>query len=148
LGSVTSVQSGNSVTKDGDTLALDCIEPLLVSVVPDVVDGSMGDFLLAPPGGCGSTVDCGWLVLTVRDKDDKALLRVPTAASPIRVDVPVEVITEDKKETLDYHRDETVTFFLELRDSNGVAVMTDEEEPLSTELTVTLSTNSTCNTNE
>jgi hypothetical protein len=128
IASVAAVQSSNTITEDGATLTVDSVEPLLVSVTPEPSGDDFGGFLLAPPGDCGSTVDCGWFVLTVRDADDAAILRLSSASSPIVVDLPAE------------NRNEKVTFYLELRDSNGDKVLKKNGDTLSASLSATLTT--------
>lgn len=130
--SVGAVTSGLRVSKNDETLKLDC-EPLLVSVLPELDSDALGgEFLLASPGTCGSTVDCGWLVLSVLDEADEPIETVSTAELPIRVDLP-----NDKRKG-------KVTFHLELRDAAGKPVLTDDGETLATELAIALETDVDC----
>jgi hypothetical protein len=131
--SVGAVTSGLRVTQDDETLKVNCVEPLLVSVLPKLDGGALGgEFLLAPPGTCGSTVDCGWIVLSIRDAADKAIERVSTAELPIRIDLPKD------------RRNEKVTFHLELRDAAGDPVLAEDGETLATELAIALETDVDC----
>jgi hypothetical protein len=87
----------------------------------------LGDFLLAPPGGCGSTVDCGWVALRVMDESGlMKVLETQSAQSPIRVDLPKD------------RRNRTVVFHAELRDADSLAVLKPNGKALSAEFTVTL----------
>lgn len=83
-----------TVSSSGEALTVDCSEPLLVDVSPVVdSDGKMGgEFLLAPPGSCGSVTDCGWIVLTVDSSNSSCVMtdEVASASSPLRVDLPLE----------------------------------------------------------
>ncbi len=51
---------------DKISLTLSCDNaPLIVKTAPTPTDSAIDNFTLAVPGGCGSLVSCGWLVLRV-----------------------------------------------------------------------------------
>jgi hypothetical protein len=131
IASVIAPASGHSATLNNSKLVVECGEPVLVNVAPKPDGDDLGGFLLAPPGNCGSTVDCGWLVLTVKDADKKILPganAITSATSPIRFDIP------NKK------RNEKLFFQLGLKDSNNSDVLTDAGAVLSAEMSVDVST--------
>jgi hypothetical protein len=133
--SVVAPASGHTATSNNSKLTVECGEPILVSVAPKPDGDDFGGFLLAPPGNCGSTVDCGWLVLTVKGVDKKILPggnAITSATSPIRFDVPKD------------NRNETLTFRIGLKDSNNFDVLADDGKALSAEMAVDLSLESKC----
>jgi hypothetical protein len=133
--SLVAPASGHSATSNNSKLIVDCSEPVLVNVAPKPDGDDFGGFLLAPPGNCGSTVDCGWLVLTVQDADKNNVASengITSATSPIRFDIP------NKK------RNEKLTFTLGLKDSNNLDVLADDGAVLSAEVTIDVSTESKC----
>jgi hypothetical protein len=131
IAKIEAVASGDSATEDGASLIVGCSpEPVLVHFRPKLDDEDrLGDFVLAPPGSCGTTVDCGWIELNVLDSDGNSILEEPiiSAQLPIAVDLP-----EDK-------RNGVVTFHAELRDAdNNPVLVPDTEKPLEAELEVEL----------
>lgn len=130
VASVTLVDSGESVTKDGGTLSSSCDTEsrFLVDVSPEVTsDDYLGDFLLAAPGACGSVVSCGWIVLqAIAEDGDVKVGQVLSAKTPLAIDLPTSF------------KGGKVTFRASLIDSAGDEVMTDKGEPLTAELSVTL----------
>ena len=132
---IVSVKSNGEVTQNGGSLPIDCSESLLVYLAPEVTaEHLLGDFLLAAPGGCGSTVSCGWVELTVTD--DRADL-----ATDAPIDSPTTPLRVDLKPG---SRNGLLTFHAELRDSLGAPVQTDSNTVLSAELTAQLSSLSAC----
>jgi hypothetical protein len=135
IDSVIAPVSGHSATSNNSKLIVDCSEPVLVNVAPKPDGDDLGGFLLAPPGNCGSTVDCGWLVLTVKDADKKILPgenAITSATSPIRFDIP------------NNRRNEKLSFNLGLKDSSNFDVLVDDGTVLSVEMAVDISTESKC----
>jgi len=139
ISSVALAGVGGSINADGDILEVDCTSPLLVGVEPSVVDGKLGDFELAPPGGCDGTVDCGFMLLRVDPTLSEAAgsggqqvtgsaFQVTSISTPILVDLPLEL------------REGVHQLRLELCDGDGAMVLTPDKLPLKAELSIELRT--------
>jgi hypothetical protein len=120
------------VDKSGGSLTIDCTTPLLVAVAPTPASNKLGDFLLAPPGGC-TTDNCGWMALSV-SSEDAEIANVLSAQSPILVELPEAM------------RSGRIALRIELRDSNGDPVLTEENEVLAGRFDVLLKPESDCTT--
>lgn len=131
IGGVRRADGTAAVKTSGGTLTLDCSNSLLVSVAPKPASNKLGDFLLAPPGGC-STTNCGWMALSVTSEQGAAM-DVLSAQSPIAVELPASM------------RSGRVTFRIELRDSDGAPVLTENDEVLAGRFEVVLQSDSECN---
>ncbi|MGC4063182.1 MAG: hypothetical protein QM784_00740 [Polyangiaceae bacterium] len=133
IAKVEAVETGSSATEDGQSLVLGCSGIVLVSLRPKLDDENrLGDFLLAPPGSCGSTVDCGWVEVDVNRSPGGELLdedaRGSSAELPLRVDIPAGKRTGE------------VTFVAHLLDADAQEVLVpDTKGRLEAELTVKLS---------
>lgn len=119
---------GASVTQTDGTLAVGCPTELLVRVAPEDDDDDeveeLGDFVLAPPGGCGSLTNCGWMVLKLKAESGKIVSGVQSIHTPIAIPIPKA------------NRTGPLTLVLELRDAAGLSVLTDGDEELRREFTV------------
>jgi hypothetical protein len=119
------------VEKSGATLPIDCDYPLIVTVAPKAASGRLGDFLLAPPDDCSSTVNCGWIALTATSESGDSV-KVLSAQANIAVELAPAM------------RLGTLTLRVELRDSSGEPVLTNDDEVLSGEFEVVLSPDVDC----
>lgn len=109
--------SAEQATESGDRLTVDCDTPLLVAFEPEVKDGKLGDFVIAPPGACDNR-ECGQVVIVVDPPKlvdagvvtPSADREYPALKSPVRVDLPLS------------EREGTHVFRVELRDAYGGTV--------------------------
>jgi hypothetical protein len=126
IAKVEAVETGSSATEDGQSLEVGCAGVVLVSYRPKVDDENrLGDFLLAPPGSCGSTVDCGWVALEAVGTD---VPPINSAELPMRIDFPADKTGDGR-----------VTFHAELRDADAQPVLVPStQKVLAAELTVEL----------
>jgi hypothetical protein len=127
---VESVSSG--VIAPEETLSIDCGEPLLVWIAPEIKRGMIGDFVLKPPGGCDVGTNCGWMVITWTWTSDPNTVTsddpILAVTSPVVLNLP---------STLSQGR---LTLRLELRDYDDQPVMADDGRVLRAEFSVDLTT--------
>ncbi len=126
--------TNREVTRSKQTLTVDCKTPLLVEFEPAIKHGSLGDFRVAAPGACGSSSQCGSVVIVLDPPaladagvvEPSAEREYPGLRSPIRVDLSPE------------QRTGTHEFRVELRDRAGRTVMQPDGTVLGKGLKVTL----------
>ncbi len=118
---VTTTTDSDRVEESNQELQLDCDHRLLVYVTPAVASGKLGEFVLAPPDGCGKKASCGWLALFV-EHEGSSPLEVMSAQVPLLVELPESM------------REGSLSLRLELRDADGAPVLTEDDEIASASL--------------
>ncbi len=118
IAEVTTTNDSDRVDEPNQELHLNCDRRMLVHVTPAITSGRLGEFVLAPPDGCGSRASCGWMALSV-EQGSTERLEILSAQSPLLVDLPESM------------SDGTLSLRLELRDAEGAPVLTEEDEILS-----------------
>jgi hypothetical protein len=79
--------SGGVTDADVGELRLPCDRELGVQVGPQTVPGQLDNWLLRPPGTCGSTPNCGYFVASVASKTGDEALSTSSAATTIPMDL-------------------------------------------------------------
>jgi hypothetical protein len=133
---IDKVESVASAVPPEASLAIDCTEPLLVWIAPDIKSGMIGDFVLKPPGGCDAATNCGWMVIDWTSDADPNYPPRPIQAitSPVVLNLPPEL------------RNGRLTLSVELRDYDAQPVMADNGKVLRAEFSVDLATTEVCPT--
>lgn len=80
--------NGEAFDADASPVTLCTDGKLAVRVGPsENAEGQLDNWFLRPPGGCGSTSQCGYVVTTVTSKDDSESVSTASASTTIPLDL-------------------------------------------------------------